>query len=297
MIGGLAAGALALLTSPASATFPGQNGRIVFADGGHIATVNPDGSGLTLLTAGAGNSDPSFSASGERIVYSHRVGRHHVIVAMRADGTHKRALTRRHADHSPAFSPSGRRIAFSRRGHSGEDTFFRIWVMRADGTHRRQLTHDKPVFQARHDQPSFSPGGKKILFESVLAEDSGIGLIHADGSATAARFPDGAVEPSFAPGGKRILFTYSFAPTAEIDVIDADGSDPRHITNNADPNAVFAFPSYSPDGTRIVFSSGDSLLGPARGDIYTMNADGTGLTQLTSDGRSLAPDWGPLPVS
>src|SRR5436190_2044687 len=87
---GLMAGAMGLLAAPAGATFPGKNGRIVFADAGHIGSMRSDGSDRRRLTNGAGNSDPVYSASGKRIVFSHKLGTHQVIDVMRADGSDKR---------------------------------------------------------------------------------------------------------------------------------------------------------------------------------------------------------------
>ena len=51
------------------------------------------------------------------------------------------------------------------------------------------------------------------------------------------------------------------------------------------------FPSWSPDGHRIAFDNG----GPAGGDIFVINVDGTGLQQLTDDfaSRNIRADWSP----
>jgi Tol biopolymer transport system component len=50
-------------------------------------------------------------------------------------------------------------------------------------------------------------------------------------------------------------------------------------------------PHWSPDGRRIVFQmiSGDVS------NIYTVGADGTGLTQVTRGGSDNFPDWGVHP--
>jgi len=65
------------LTAPAHATFPGQNGKIVF--GGHvpggISVIEPDGSGVELIVSDG--RDPAWSADGRRLSYfRYSVGLH-----------------------------------------------------------------------------------------------------------------------------------------------------------------------------------------------------------------------------
>jgi HYR domain/WD40-like Beta Propeller Repeat len=78
----------------------------------------------------------------------------------------------------------------------------------------------------------------------------------------------------------------------EIYVMNADGSNPTRLTNNA-AGAVGDFsPTWSPDGTKIAFSSDE---GHANSEIYVMNAaDGNGVKRLTVSGSNdIDPDWGP----
>jgi Tol biopolymer transport system component len=49
-------------------------------------------------------------------------------------------------------------------------------------------------------------------------------------------------------------------------------------------------PAWSPDGTKIAFASGLNL--DVDGNIYIVNVDGTGSTQVTHAGASESPDWG-----
>ena len=56
------------------------------------------------------------------------------------------------------------------------------------------------------------------------------------------------------------------------------------------PQRLPAEPVWSPDGTRIAFES----FREGNGDIYVMNADGSGLTRLTSDpALDSSPSWSP----
>ena len=80
----------------------------------------------------------------------------------------------------------------------------------------------------------------------------------------------------------------NFGGNRDIYVMMADGSKPRNLTNNCASSD--SYPSWSPDGTKIVFEShrDDSS------DVYVIHADGKNLIQLTrapeSDGH---PSWSP----
>lgn len=62
----------------------------------------------------------------------------------------------------------------------------------------------------------------------------------------------------------------------EVYTMNADGTNVVRLTDN---NADEERPGFSPDGTKIVYSSQSS----GNGDIFVMNANGTGKTQLTND--------------
>jgi TolB protein len=78
----------------------------------------------------------------------------------------------------------------------------------------------------------------------------------------------------------------AFVSTGDVWAVNTDGSDVDNLTHSP---ARDAYPTWSPEGTRIVFSSNRA---GAR-DLWIMGADGTGLRRLTRNGRSRAVDSAP----
>ncbi|HVZ78189.1 MAG TPA: DPP IV N-terminal domain-containing protein [Gemmatimonadaceae bacterium] len=96
-------------------------------------------------------------------------------------------------------------------------------------------------------------------------------------------------QAEFSPDGRRLAFT-----------AQADGRDVLRIMDVATRTEVRRFdrlplvsvtnPTWSPDGTRLAFSGTHGGIT----DLYVVNADGTGLRQLTDDAYAdLQPQWSP----
>jgi Tol biopolymer transport system component len=183
---------------------------------------------------------------------------------------------------SPAASAqtaAGRIVFLSMR-----DGEFGLFVMEADGSDQTRLTSGDIV------APVWSPDGCKIVFRQGLGE---IDVINADGSdqtvvvpRTGGGDPQSDFRSHFSPDGARILFHARGLSSRNRDffVVDADGSNPVNLTNNTQVDADW-LPSWSPDGTTILFASRRAPRG-----IYIMNADGTGRRRLSSGNR---PVWSP----
>ena len=211
-------------TRPAEATFPGKNGRIVFERdlvlSSHIFTINPDGSGLEMISTRLFGGDPAWSPDGKKIAFSGRTSglqrrSHYDIYVVNANGSSLKRITESPTyDFNPSFSPDGKKIAFDRYGEKGPNTVCRqscIYTIRVDGTGLKRLTGSKAIAE----DPDWSPNGKKIAYVS-----------------------------------------YDGRHDSEISTINASGGTPFKVTNNDTHDSS---PSYSPDGTKIAYASYDGL--------------------------------------
>ena len=92
------------------------------------------------------------------------------------------------------------------------------------------------------------------------------------------------------PATRPIAFASDRSGSFDLWLMGSDGSDEIRLTNA--PHAE-ALPSWSPDGTRLAFMSAAEL--EDRGDICVINADGTGLQNLTDtpDVFETTPTWSP----
>jgi TolB protein len=257
-----------------------------------LYVMNADGSGQRLL-AGDAWMEFAWSPDGREIAFfrvgsSPRPG----FYVVRADGSGERRLTRNAMGSGVAWAPDGESIAFTRGGgpFTGLPADYRdIWVMNADGSGQRRLVK-------RAIEPRWSPNGQQISFMSLRAGNWEIYVMNADGSGvkrlTRNTVSDGY--PAWSADGRSLAFS-RFRPAqssqsgtvpgySDVYVMNADGSEQRRLARNA------AFTSWSPQGSRISFSS-------TNGGLYVVDADGSGLRNLarvgfgstwSPDGRQIA---------
>jgi len=233
-----------------------------------IYVMNPDGSQQTNLT-----NDPDddyhavWSPNGMEIAFvSYRDGNSE-IYSMGADGSNPTNLTSHEdSDFFPVWSPDSDKIAFmTDREQTGlvvmnatpkitVEFDMEIFVMNADGSGQTNLTDD-PDWDG---YPSWSPDGTRIVFQTDRDDSPIVPLV------------------ILADGFER-----------EIYVMDADGSNPVPLSKSPEDDV---YPTWSPDGSKIVFQSGRD----GDWEIYTMNPDGTGQTRLTNHpDADTFPTWSP----
>ena len=145
------------------------------------------------------------------------------------------------------FSHDGRKLIFqSKRGGNGCD---QIYTMDLDGQSVQMVSTGHGATTCSF----FSPNQTRLLFSST----------HEAGEACPPK-------PDRSRG-----YAWALHPSYNIYTADLDGGNLKRMTNDGQYNAEGA---YSPDGTKIVFTShrADDL------DIYTMNSDGSNVTRLTT---------------
>jgi TolB protein len=207
-------------------------------------------------------------------------------------------------DAYPMLSPDGSRVLFqSDRTGDGE-----IYGVRADGTQLVRLTNSS----GPDVTPVWSPDGRRIVFASERdAGDSEIYVMNADGSGQRrlTRQPGDDSHPHWSPDGSRIVFNSARATpdlTAdwskqhiEIFTMAADGSDVRQLTRF---RTVSTYPSWSPDGRKIVFRRvtdepgflWDLSLGARNSEVFVMNGDGSGAINVSKSAAYDGwPTWSP----
>jgi TolB protein len=295
-----AALAATALAATSQAAFRGQNGRIVYAAQAgkfeQLFTVRPDGTGrrqITRFKDSAGGSLSHWSPDGSRIVFTRRWNpegpneREQIYVA-NADGSNLQPIDLPGVDPiQPTWFPDGQRILFL-------DTSTSTYkVVNADGT---GLTN---AGMPRYGDSAcvFGDGKRVAVFrprrpgnDEILA----IFVVRLDTRRATRITPWGSYTGTLdcSPDGRKLVFGRpAFGPprSANVFTIRTNGSGLRQITHttggavNNNPN------SWSPDGSKIVFTRNPG--GREDRPLFVMNADGSGVRQLTRSAAHFA-SWG-----
>jgi len=322
LLAGALAGLVALIAmsaTPAAANAPQANGQILFArfdpllDDNVIYTVNPDGSHerqVLPLALGC----PHWSPDGTRIVTCGGPANSATTLINPDDGSY-RLLPMPDPDNlftaCPVMSPDAARLACEGIGQTDPSLNGIYTIRTSDGGGLTRMTSNPGGDDIPGD---YSPQGKRLVFARFDRDGDPIALfvVKIDGAGlrqitpTRTIFSGGGGGNDWSPQGNEIVFSQRVTPDvrSSLWVVNADGSGLHEIHLQgqppcggpiSDPTARGCFePRWSPDGKKIVFGIFTAVAGR---NIYTVNADGTGLTQVTHGDDDILPDWGTHPLT
>jgi Tol biopolymer transport system component len=180
---------------------------------------------------------------------------------------------------------------------------YEIYKMTTAGTNVRQLTND-----SAYDNwwPRISPDRTKILFYRVPAgtpennkyQEASLWMMNADGSGATvlrAKAADGwsiQAHAEWSPSGNEIVMCAGISGVLQIVITSPSGNVKLQVTNTG-AGTWNCDPSWSPDGSTIVFNHYDSGGAEQDLDIYTIPATGGSTTRLTNQGGSPLADYDP----
>ncbi len=197
----------------------------------------------------------------------------------------------------PAWSPDGQCLAYTSYFKDWPDSFIH-YLYRQTGTKVFPLA-EKP---GNNVTPVWNPVDSDWLAISLSFKGNpDIYLIRRDGRYTRQLTTNKSIEeaPCFSPNGQEIVFTTDRTGFPQIYIMNSDGSNVRPLVRmpgySCDTAQWSPVPVGGAYGThRIAFRA--YPIGGARGDIYSVNSDGTdlvNLTQLQDRYDNSNPSWSP----
>jgi TolB protein len=249
-----------------------------------------DGAGnrsqITAVTEGA-CFQPAVDRSGKWLTFASTQHRRTSDVYLKSTtGRTQTRITSDPADDMmPCFAPDGKRIAFASNRYGNWD----IFVTTTDAAPPMPITDDTD--DELH--PTWSPDGRQIAYCKLGAQSGRWEIWVVDLENLAApRFLEYGLFPEWNPDPARSKLVFQrarergsrFFSIWTIDYVGGEAMYPTEIISAA--NAAAMHPSWSSDGTRIVFVTVIDPDGaaerPAQADLWVISDDGTGRTNLTN---------------
>jgi TolB protein len=271
--------------------------------------MKEDGSQQAAVTTRAMASDPTPSknpASG-KVAFSDGPFGIQALYTMNVDGSGIRQVQTRSDAGETSWSPNGFTIAS--RVAAGAPSFG-LFTINGDGTNRQQLgggVQDMPTWSPASDEIAYTAnyislrkfgagGGDGSLVVEVdtssqlktFVGDSFPGFTNSAAAFVPYTYGSTLIlHPAWSPDGMRIAF----------ELVDANGVSHIFAISNLGAGVVVPLtnhatlsdgsPTWSPDGTKIFFHSNRS----GTWQIWSMNADGSNLVQLTTTAENHSPSW------
>ncbi len=162
----------------------------------------------------------------------------------------------------------------------------RLAIMDQDGANQRFLTDGRSIVLT----PRFSPTRQEITYMSYEGGQPQVYLLQLETGQRelVGNFPGMTFAPRFSPNGQQIVMSLLRDDgNSNIFAMDLRSRNTTRLTTS---NAIDTSPSYSPDGSQIVFTSDRG----GRAQIYVMSASGGDPKRISfGDGTYSTPVWSP----
>lgn len=281
--------------TPAATSTGGGKGQIAFVslranNLPQIFLMNADGSNANQLTRlPDGACQPDWSPDGARLVFvspcrsRQNEYRGSTLYLINADGTGLTPLpSMPGGDFDPAWSPDGKQIAFT----SLRETIQHIYLFNLSDNKVTRISAESSF----DGKPAWSPDGKSIAFESTRLGTLQVWVMESTGqnAKMVSILPASiAFSPQWSRDGQNMLYNREQAMPVLYIRQFKDLAPEFKVSEEIRP---IANASFSADGQWIVFESWKNN----NTDIYRMAANGSNLTQLTTDPTlDYAPAWRP----
>jgi Tol biopolymer transport system component len=258
--------------------------------------VGADGTGAHLLVDAdpVEPSEPSWSPDGRSIAYAGAERGvpdwelENDILVKRLDGGAPVNLTAAIDGNciGHAWSPDGSRVAVLCSVPGGS---FQLWSVTAGGANPAKLAETGAAGESAYADVAWAPVGNQIAFIAAGPAGFDLFVVGADGSGLKNLTADRALDrsPVWSSDGSRIAFISGELTGGDPIVVSADGTGRRPLASGGTSSEV----SWQPGGDAILFDRQPIDASSAEAGIWTVRADGTGLTRLVDRGSS--PVWSP----
>ncbi len=257
------------------------------SQGKELAAKLYTGNGKQLRwMAHAFSDEVMFSVTGEKgpftgkIVYVSKATGNKEICLMDYDGYNVRRITGNGSINlDPDISPDGNEILFTSYKKGNPDLF----VASVSGGAEACISAHRGL----NFTGTWSPDGNRIALSMSKNGNPEIYLITNTGKQIAKLTDSDSINisPTWSPDGSKIAFVSDRLGNPQIFIMNSDGSGVHRLTYSGNYNVN---PSWSPKGDRILYSRQQAGF-----QIYSISPDGSGDTQLTTEGRNENPHWSP----
>jgi Tol biopolymer transport system component len=249
---------------------------------------------LTLIFVGCSNDQPlqPGSTTDQRVLFSPGVDLTHFITTIEssaADGSGRKTITP-----GTLLAPprAGKMVYVAETDGGG----IGVYVANIDGSNRITFASYSSPSALDRLPIALAPDGNRLIFIAAGGFNDTLKISSIDGSNGIVLGLTSERYVAFSPDGSRVAFYQENAKESGYRLVLAqtDGSHSTPITPRIEAGMPLQI-SWSPDGTRLLFAAEDSSdLESSTSDLFVINADGTGMQNLTNDSLDqICGTWSP----